>query len=211
MRIMNSAIAGLIGAAIGAGAGLAGTFITQYLQIRAQRQQTLLHRSTEREQALRVKREEAYKKTLQRLIRVRDRRMSDLKLYPTTGAEPDPNGILVGEFVLVGDVTRFREEAFDDIVGARLWLTSAIAYCSPKARSQLLEAMNALETFATNTLKQRVFRTEEEHFGPGLVEELGLEIGPQFMMWAAEYDDALTSSYEIVLSCAQDDLRDTYK
>jgi hypothetical protein len=222
MRIMNSAIAGLIGAAIGAGAGLAGTFITQYLQIRAQRQQTLLHRSTEREQALRVKREEAYKKTLQRLIRVRDRRMSDLKLYRTTGAEPEPgrttiepegapNGILVGDVVLVGDVTRFREEAFDDIVGARLWLTSAIAYCSPKARSQLLEAMNALETFATNTLKQRVFRTEEEHFGPGLVEELGLEIGPQFMMWAAEYDDALTSSYEIVLSCAQDDLRDTYK
>ena len=85
IRIMNSAIAGLIGVVIGAVVSVAGTFITPYLQIRAQQQQAALQRSTEREQALRIKREEAYKETLQHLIRVRDRRMSDLKRYGTTG------------------------------------------------------------------------------------------------------------------------------
>ena len=154
MRIMNSAIAGLIGAAIGAVAGIAGTFVTQYLQMRA-----------ERKQALRSKREAAYTNTLQCLLRVRDRRMSDLKRLDAQFFSHLFEGWDPPEWTdacLVGDIPAFREEAFDDIVGARLWLTSATAYCSPKVRPPLLKSMDALEDFATNILEQEFYEPTEE-------------------------------------------------
>ena len=209
MRIMNSAIAGLIGAAIGAVAGIAGTIVTQYLQIRA-----------ERKQALRSKREAAYTNTLQCLLRVRDRRMSDLKR-----SDIKRNGGQVVPFYfqywdlpewtdayLVGDIPAFREEAFDDIVGARLWITSATAYCSPKVRSLLLKSMDALEDFATNILEQEFYEPpEEDPPEEDLYRWEREELGEGFILWATKYDNALTTSYRIVLSCAQDDLRDAYR
>jgi len=212
MRIMNSAIAGLIGAAIGAVAGIAGTIVTQYLQIRA-----------ERKQALRSKREAAYTNTLQCLLRVRDRRMSDLKRsdIKRNGALVFPPYFMYWEDLpewtdayLVGDIPAFREEAFDDIVGARLWLTSATAYCSPKVRSSLLKSMDALEGFATNMLQQEVYEYEpkEDPEKEGWEREWEREeFGKGFILWATKYDNALTTSYRIVLSCAQDDLRDAYR
>jgi hypothetical protein len=206
---VSSAIAGLIGAAIGAIAGIAGAIVTQYLQIRA-----------ERTQALRSKRVETYTNTLQCLLKVRGRRATALTLVDLRALENTAYARTEDQvrwahdtwlpqktfaqfegdrehfrYMLFGDITAFREETFDDIVGARLWLTSAIAYCSPRTSSPLVEAMARLEAFATNILE-------------GDVVEGGRN--KEAMFWSEEYDDALQNSYQTVLACAQNDLRDVY-
>jgi len=84
---MNAAIAGLIGAAIGAMAGIVGAFVTQYLQARAAARNWL-----------RDKREGAYSNALRYLLRVHNKR-SQLEFtekgltVPVLGEDVQKNGL----------------------------------------------------------------------------------------------------------------------
>jgi hypothetical protein len=99
---MNSAIAGLIGAGIGALAGVAGAFINQLMQARAPRAR-----------ALQSKKEEAYSSTLRNLLRVRNRR---------SGVSAE-----FGEAVVRKEPT---QALFDDMVEALFWASTLTIYCS---------------------------------------------------------------------------------
>jgi len=113
--------------------------------------------------------------------------------------DEDPRSV-----ALICDIPTFRKEVFDDIVGARLWLTSATAYCSPGLRrTMLIDAMKALETFATKLLQGDAIEIvdDADPSGPELTGA---------MLWRMEYREALETSYKSVFDCAHDDLRDAY-
>jgi hypothetical protein len=116
---MDSAVAGLFGAGIGALAGIAGAVMTHSLQTRLERQKWL-----------RDRRVEAYTSAIRFLIRISNKRSQ-------ITAE--------GVTVLGQDVMK---EWFDDISEARSWLTSLLVYCSERERGNLTAATRALNAAA---------------------------------------------------------------
>jgi len=116
---MDATIAGLLGAAIGAAAGVAGAVITQVSQTRL-----------EREKWLRDKRVEAYSSSIRFLIRMSNKRSM-------ITAE--------GQTVLGKDSTK---EWFDDISEARSWLTALLIYCSFRERDALSDAAKSFNEAA---------------------------------------------------------------
>lgn len=105
---MDAAIAGLIGAIIGALAGMAGTLISHYLQSKS-----------EREKWIKLRREEAYANSLRQLLKAINMRTN------LTG-----EGIAYINKESTGDW-------FNAINEAQIWLTSASIYCSSGVKSQL--------------------------------------------------------------------------
>jgi gas vesicle protein len=103
---VSSAIAGLIGAAIGALAGVAGALISQPMQARATQ-----------ERAFQSKKEEAYSSTLRYLLRVQNRR---------SGAAPEQGFTYITK--------EWIKELFDDMVEAQSWASSLTIYCSESQR-----------------------------------------------------------------------------
>ena len=108
---MDAAIAGLIGAAIGAVAGMAGTLITTYLQARQ-----------EHAKWIRDKRVEAYSNTIRYLIRALNKR-SSLSLEGGTVTS------VMGKDVI--------KEWFDDLSEILVWLSAASIYCSKNQQSKI--------------------------------------------------------------------------
>jgi gas vesicle protein len=101
---VSSAIAGLVGAAIGALAGVAGAFLSQRMQARATQ-----------ERALQSKREEAYSSTLRYLLRVQNRRSGI--------AAESGHTYIVKESI---------KDFFDDMVEAQFWASTLTVYCAEK-------------------------------------------------------------------------------
>jgi hypothetical protein len=119
---MDAAVAGLIGAAIGAVAGVLGAIITHYLQS-----------SQDNKKWVRDKREEAYSNTIRFLLRVLNKR----SMITATGLT-----VLGQENI---------KEWFDDISEAQSWMTSLTIYCSEsekntigKLSSEINNAVSAL-------------------------------------------------------------------
>lgn len=121
---MDATIAGLVGAGIGAVAGIAGALITHVLQARL-----------ERERWLRDKRVEAYTSAVRYLIRLSNKR-----------------SIITAEGVAVLG-TDVVKEWFDDISDARSWLTSLLIYCSDRERPHLTVVIQSLNTAAADFIE----------------------------------------------------------
>jgi hypothetical protein len=123
---MDAALAGLIGAGIGALAGIAGAMLTYVLQTRL-----------EREKWLRDRRVEVYTNAIRYLIRVSNKR-----------------SILTAEGVTVLGQDAVKEW-FDEISEARSWLTSLLIYCSQQEQPKLNAAIERLNKAVADFLTAR--------------------------------------------------------
>lgn len=128
---MDAALAGLIGAGIGALAGIAGAMLTYVLQTRL-----------EREKWLRDRRVEVYTNAIRYLIRISNKR-----------------SILTAEGVTVLGQDAMKEW-FDEISEARSWLTSLLTYCSERERPGLSAAIGHLNEAAADFLTSGASSTE---------------------------------------------------
>jgi hypothetical protein len=117
---MDAATAGLLGAVIGAVAGVGGSLITHGLQARLAR-----------ENWLRDKRVETYTNAVRYLIRVSNKRSS------ITAS---------GQTVLGKDAIK---EWFDDISEVRSWMTSLVIYCSVGERPMIEQVTRSFNDAAT--------------------------------------------------------------
>ena len=129
---MSSAIAGLIGAGIGALAGVAGAFISQRMQAR-----------TTQERALQSKKEEAYASTLRYLLRVQNRR---------SGIHAEGGPYLSQEGV---------KELFDDLVEAQFWASTLTIYCAEDQRGPIKKVSHALNETAADFASGEYWKREE--------------------------------------------------
>jgi hypothetical protein len=116
---MDAAIAGLIGAAIGAVAGMAGTLITTYLQAKQ-----------EHAKWIRDKRVEAYSNTIRYLVRALNKRSS-------LAIKGDTFTSVMGE-----DVTK---EWFDDLSEILVWLSAVSIYCSKNQQSKIADTTQVVD------------------------------------------------------------------
>jgi hypothetical protein len=123
---MDAALAGLVGAGIGALAGIAGAMLTYVLQTRL-----------EREKWLRDRRVEVYTNAIRYLIRVSNKR-----------------SILTAEGMTVLGQDAVKEW-FDEISEARSWLTSLLIYCSRQEQPRLNAAIERLNKAAADFLTSR--------------------------------------------------------
>lgn len=105
---MDTAIAGLIGAGIGAAAGMTGTLLAQILQSRREHRKWLLS-----------KKEDAYSNSLRYLLKALNRR---------TKITADGIAILSKEDM---------PEWFADLGEAQSWITSLTIYCSSDVRETI--------------------------------------------------------------------------
>jgi gas vesicle protein len=108
---MDAAVAGLIGAAIGAIAGMTGTLITAYFQAKQE------HRKW-----MRDKRVEAYSNTIRYLVRALNKR-SILTFEGGTLTS------VIGKDVI--------KEWFDDLSEVLVWLSAVSMYCSRSQQSEI--------------------------------------------------------------------------
>jgi hypothetical protein len=116
---MDSAVAGLIGAGIGAVAGIAGTLITTYLQAKQ-----------ERLKWLRDKRVESYSNTIRYLTRALNKRSS-------ISIESGTLVTIMGQDVV--------KEWFDDLSESLVWLSSLSIYCSENQQKEIINAFRVVE------------------------------------------------------------------
>lgn len=116
---MDSGVAGLIGADIGAVAGIAGTLITNHLQAKQ-----------ERLKWLRDKRVEAYSNTIRYLTRALNKRSS-------ISIETGTLVTIMGQDVI--------KEWFDDLSEALVWLSSLSIYCSENQQKEIINAFRVVE------------------------------------------------------------------
>ena len=116
---MDSAVAGLIGAGIGASAGIAGTLISTYLQMKQ-----------ERLKWLRDKRVESYSNTIRYLTRVLNKRSS-------ISIESGNPVTVMGQDVI--------KEWFDDLSESLVWLASLSIYCSENQKKEIINAFRVVE------------------------------------------------------------------
>jgi hypothetical protein len=128
---MSSAIAGLIGAAIGALAGVTGAFISQRMQARATRERALLS-----------KKEEAYSSTLRYLLRAQNRRSA----ISAESGQP-----YIGEEAVI--------EVFDDLVEAQFWASSLTIYCSEEQRETVKKVSRDLNEAVANFVSGESIRS----------------------------------------------------
>jgi hypothetical protein len=112
---MDSAVAGLIGAAIGASAAIAAAFVTSLLQMRQAH-----------DIWLRDKKQEAYSNAVRYILRVLNKR-----------SEITAEGLTV----LGMDA---QKEWFDDMSEALTWVTALSIYCSPNQRDQITKTLDEM-------------------------------------------------------------------
>jgi hypothetical protein len=129
---MDSTVAGLIGAAIGALAAIASAFVTSTLQARQE------HRTW-----LRDRKQEAYANSVRYILRVLNKRSK-------VTAE--------GMTFLGQDVMK---EWFDDMSEAEIWLTALSIYCSPAQRAQIVGTLDGVRKaisgfISSDTLHDRI-------------------------------------------------------
>jgi hypothetical protein len=134
--VSSAAIAGLIGAGIGALAGVAGAFISQYMLARATRQRALLG-----------KKEEAYSSTLRYLRRAQNRR---------SGIAAGSSRTFVGE----------PKDWFDDLVEAQFWASTLTVYCSAGQKREIGKVSQELNGRAAEWVSGKnlpeAFQTEQD-------------------------------------------------
>ena len=116
---MDSAVAGLIGAGIGASAGIAGTLISTYLQTKQ-----------ERLKWLRDKRVESYSNTIRYLTRALNKR-SIISIESGTPVT------VMGQDII--------KEWFDDLSESLVWLSSLSIYCSENQQKEIISAFRVVE------------------------------------------------------------------
>lgn len=116
---MDSAVAGLIGAVIGASAGITGTLISTYIQTKQ-----------ERLEWLRDKRVESYSNTIRYLTRALNKR-SIISIESGTPMT-----------VMGQDITK---EWFDDLSESLVWLSSLSIYCSENQQKEIISAFRVVE------------------------------------------------------------------
>ena len=116
---MDSAVAGLIGAGIGASAGIAGTLISTYLQTKQ-----------ERLKWLRDKRVESYSNTIRYLTRALNKRSS-------ISIESGTPVTIMGQDVI--------KEWFDDLSESLVWLSFLSIYCSENQQKEVINAFRVVE------------------------------------------------------------------
>lgn len=172
-------MAGLVGAAIGAMAGIVAAFITQHLQATA-----------ERKKWLRIKREEAYSNTLRFLLKTLNRR-SDLAA----------DGIAY----LGRDVIK---EWFDDIVEAQIWANYLTIYCSESQKGNIAEVAGNLNEAVSKFLTLPGTETPIERADvPGeATRDASSDHVWRSPAGLAELPAVVSSSYRTVLSCAREDI-----
>jgi hypothetical protein len=122
-RVMDAALAGLLGGVIGASAGLAGSVLTVHLQAK--------NTETQRK---RTHKEEAYANTLRYLDRV----LGKASAIELAGA--DSNDLVSGK--------EYAKEFFDDVADAKYWLNSLTIVCAPEVRLRLQQARASLGLYA---------------------------------------------------------------
>jgi hypothetical protein len=126
-EIMDSTVAGLIGAAIGALAAIASALATSMLQERQ-----------ERKKWQRDKKQEAYANSLRYILRALNKRS---KIDMEQGAILGEDGI---------------KEWFDDISEVQIWLTTLSIYCPPAQRGKIIAVLDevraATEDFMTHSI-----------------------------------------------------------
>src|SRR5215203_802226 len=115
---VSSAIAGLIGAAIGALAGVAGAFISQRMQARATQKRTL-----------QSKREEAYSNTLRNLLKVQN----------TRDEWSSKDGVWIGHITAEGIMS-----VYPDMIEAQFWASALTMYCSEDQREPIKRVSNSI-------------------------------------------------------------------
>lgn len=124
---MDSAIAGLSGAGIGALAGMTGTIIAQTLQSRREHQKWLLTRK-----------EDAYSNSLRHLLRVLNRR-----------------SILTADGLAILGKDEVPEW-FTDITEAQAALTSLMIYCAPDVRQTVKQVATKYNAAISMLMGHRV-------------------------------------------------------
>jgi len=112
---METATAGLIGALIGATAGLGGSLITNWLQCRS-----------EKSKWLREKRGETYSNAIKYLLHALNKRSA----ITATGTT------VIGQDII--------KEWFDEFSEAQRWLTKLRIYCSRQQKTKIIEASDKL-------------------------------------------------------------------
>lgn len=145
---MDAAIAGLIGTAIGAVAGMAGTLITTYLQAKQ-----------EHAKWIRDKRVEAYSNTIRYLVRALNKR-SHLAIEGGTCTS------VMGEDVI--------KEWFDDLSEILAWLSAVSIYCSKNQQSQIAYTIQIVNKAVCDFVNSSSATSELQNVistGLGIVEE----------------------------------------
>jgi hypothetical protein len=116
---MDSAVAGLIGAVIGASAGITGTLISTYIQTKQ-----------ERLEWLRDKRVESYSNTIRYLTRALNKRS-------IISIESGTPMTVMGQDII--------KEWFDDLSESLVWLSSLSIYCSENQQKEIISAFRVVE------------------------------------------------------------------
>lgn len=116
---MDSAVAGLIGAVIGASAGKTGTLISTYIQTKQ-----------ERLEWLRDKRVESYSNTIRYLTRALNKRS-------IISIESGTPMTVMGQDII--------KEWFDDLSESLVWLSSLSIYCSENQQKEIISAFRVVE------------------------------------------------------------------
>ncbi len=112
---MDSSTASLIGAFIGALAGVSGAVVTQ-----------MLNTKKEQKQWCRLKKDESYSNTLRYCMKARNKRSKiNAKVGPILGEDA-------------------VKEWFDEINEASVWLTNLSIYCSPLYKDEIVKVSEVL-------------------------------------------------------------------
>jgi gas vesicle protein len=109
---MDSAIAGLIGGAIGAATGLIGSLSTSWLSLKKEREQSLRNKEVEQEKWVRERSQEAYSNCIDYLSRIS--RASEISIE-----SGQPSVILAKEH---------QRELFSDYSESQKWLGMLLIY-----------------------------------------------------------------------------------
>ncbi len=120
---MDSGIAGLIGAGIGALAGIARTLITNHLQAKQERLKWLRDRHVE-----------SYSNSIRYLTRTLNKRSS---------LDAEGRSVIGKEIV---------KEWFDDLSEALVWLSSLSIYCSESQQKEVIKAFRKVDQAVTDSL-----------------------------------------------------------
>src|SRR5215204_3672409 len=179
---MSSALAGLIGTAIGAVAGIAGALISRYMQDRS-----------ERKNWARNKKQEAYANTLRYLLRIRNHRsaLEPEKWVANTSPLFRPSDV-EGQMALRVDEIATRW--MNDLVEAQYWITTLTISCAESQRSTISEVGREINESIETLLGS-------EAIGP--FSKPSSLPSKEAQKTTRALSDRLARWYETILSCAR--------
>jgi gas vesicle protein len=175
---VSTAVVGLLGAAIGAVAGIVAAFITQNLQAK-----------TERKKWLRTKREQAYSNTLRFLLKTLNRR---------SGLASDGMAYLGREAI---------KEWLDDVVEAQIWANYLTIYCSESQKANIAEVASNLNETVSKFLTAadtEIPIGRSDTSSEATLDSPDVVSRPSDGL--AELPAVVSSSHRTVLSCAREDI-----